>query len=609
LAAVQRGGSALTTLARASSRSVVQRRNVALSDALALAAAALAFVIALVTAGQHMPLGDNLRIVLFVAFDAVLVLYLTVALGVCQRHRALGTVLAAVIAVGVLTASCVKVLVLGESGFVADVLLLPDLLRVVAPLLAWFGIGTGVLLAVLYLGNLGVPRNRREALLLAPLAASILLAVAIWALPGVAASAASALPVKARGFPAFGHFYTAYGAFARDADWAHQMRALLGQDDAPIDQVPLGRASIPPFAPRNVHLVVVESLTDPAWYPAFGLEVPLPPTFERWRRDGSRALSPVFGNRSSNAEFELLCGLPSLVGPSEMVFRRVSAQPLPCLPRRLAAFGYRSISLVPSAAEIFNAGQAYAAIGFDQSLFDRDLDMSDLDGQFLSAEATLAQHWEGLAARIGAGPLLSYVFINSSHYPYERNERRRPAPIRDGRAPAIFVDYVNAIHHVSLAIERFVDRVASVDPEALIVILGDHAPPLGANLSGYREGGRIAPDEPFPLRKAALYEVPLLLLDRGELVPVGLLPTFQIPYLLLDRLSAGAYCRKNGCPWFGDWRYRPFRDMSIQVDARGVDERVCEPARPSKACEHTLRDARGWQVELLRVIGASAPAS
>ena len=556
-----------------------------------------------------MPLGDNLRIVLFVAFDAVLVLYLTVALGVCQRHRALGTVLAAVIAVGVLTASCVKVLVLGESGFVADVLLLPDLLRVVAPLLAWFGIGTGVLLAVLYLGNLGVPRNRREALLLAPLAASILLAVAIWALPGVAASAASALPVKARGFPAFGHFYTAYGAFVRDADWAHQMRALLGQDDAPIDQVPLGRASIPPFAPRNVHLVVVESLTDPAWYPAFGLEVPLPPTFERWRRDGSRALSPVFGNRSSNAEFELLCGLPSLVGPSEMVFRRVSAQPLPCLPRRLAAFGYRSISLVPSAAEIFNAGQAYAAIGFDQSLFDRDLDMSDLDGQFLSAEATLAQHWEGLAARIGAGPLLSYVFINSSHYPYERNERRRPAPIRDGRAPAIFVDYVNAIHHVSLAIERFVDRVALVDPEALIVILGDHAPPLGANLSGYREGGRIAPDEPFPLRKAALYEVPLLLLDRGELVPVGLLPTFQIPYLLLDRLSAGAYCRKNGCPWFGDWRYRPFRDMSIQVDARGVDERVCEPARPSKACEHTLRDARGWQVELLRVIGASAPAS
>jgi Sulfatase len=606
---VQLEGSVVTTLAHASGRSIGQGGKVAFDDALPLVSAALAFVVALVTAGQHMALGDNLRVVLFVAFDAVLVMYLTVALGVCQRHRELGTVLATVIAVGLLTASCVKVLVLGESGFLADALLLPDLLHVLPPMLAWLGIGAGVLLAILYLGNLSVPRSRREALLIAPLLALILLAVAILALPGVAAFAAGALPVKARGFPVFGHFYTAYGAFVRDADWAHQMRALLGQDDAPIDQVPLGRASIPPFAPRNIHLVVVESLTDPAWYPGFGLEIPLPPTFERWRRDGSRALSPVFGNRSSNAEFELLCGLPSMVGPSEMVFRRVSAKPLPCLPRRLAAFGYRSISLVPSAAEIFNAGQAYAAIGFDQSLFDRDLDMSDLDGQFLSADATLAQHWKRLAARIGAGPLLSYVFINSSHYPYARNERRRPAPIRDGRAPAIFVDYVNAIHHVSLAIERFVDRVASVDPDALIVILGDHAPPLGANLSGYREGGRIAPDEPFALRKAALYEVPLLLLDRGELVPVGRLPTFQIPYLLLDRLSAGAYCRKNGCPWSGDWRYRPFRDMSIRVEARGTDEEVCERARPSTACERTLREARGWQVELLRVIGATAPAS
>jgi hypothetical protein len=606
---VQLEGSAVTTLAHASGRSIGQGGKVAFDDALPLVSAALAFVVALVTAGQHMALGDNLRVVLFVAFDAVLVMYLTVALGVCQRHRTLGTVLATVIAVGLLTASCGKVLVLGESGFLADALLLPDLLHVLPPMLAWVGLGTGVLLAILYLGNLGVPRSRREALLIAPLLALILLAVAILALPGVAAFAAGALPVKARGFPVFGHFYTAYGAFVRDADWAHQMRALLGQDDAPIDQVPLGRASIPPFAPRNIHLVMVESLTDPAWYPAFGLEIPLPPTFERWRRDGSRALSPVFGNRSSNAEFELLCGLPSMVGPSEIIFRRVSAKPLPCLPRRLAAFGYRSISLVPSAAEIFNAGQAYAAIGFDQSLFDRDLDMSDLDGQFLSADATLAQHWKGLAARIGAGPLLSYVFINSSHYPYTRNERRRPAPIRDGRAPAIFVDYVNAIHHVSLAIERFVDRVASVDPEALVVIVGDHAPPLGANLSGYRDGGRIAPDEPFALRKAALYEVPLLLLDRGELVPVGRLPTFQIPYLLLDRLSAGAYCRKNGCPWSGNWRHRPFRDMSIRIGARGADEQVCEPARPTTACERTLREARGWQVELLRVIGATAPAS
>jgi hypothetical protein len=328
------------------------------ADALALVALALAFLMALATAGAHLSLGQNPQVLLFVALDAILVLYLTVALTVCQRYRELGALLALVIADGLLAASCVKTLVLGESGFFADLLLLPDLLHVVHPALSWLGIGAAGLVAFFYLGNLGLPRNRREAWLLGPLLAGILLVAAIWAFPAVAAAAARTIPVQARGFPTFGHFYTAYGSFVRDLDWTHHMRALQARGGAPIGQVPLGDAPIPAFTPRNIHLVVVESLTDPAWYPGFGLEVPLPPLFDRWRRNGSRALSPVFGNRSSNAEFELLCGVPSTVGPSEMVFWRLPAQPLPCLPRRLAAFGYRSFSFVPSAAEIFNAEQA-----------------------------------------------------------------------------------------------------------------------------------------------------------------------------------------------------------------------------------------------------------
>ena len=317
----------------------------------------------------------------------------------------------------------------------------------------------------------------------------------------------------------------------------------------------------------------------------------------------------MFGNRSSNAEFELLCGVPAIGGPSEVVFWRLAAAPLPCLPRRLAELGYASISLVPSAAEIFNAGEAYRAIGFDRSLFDRDLDMTDLDGQFLSAEATLEQHWSSIAPRLGAGPLLTYAFVNASHYPYARNEDRRPARFRNSGAPPIFIDYVNAVDHVGRALQRFVERLGAADPDALIVVLGDHAPPLGANLLGYRQGGRISADEPFPLRRAALYEVPLIVLDRGDLVPVGRLPTYQIPYLLLDRLSAGAYCRATACPWRADWRERPFRDLVIRVQADGAGERACVAGAPTSACARPLADARRWQLELLRMIEDAAPAS
>jgi hypothetical protein len=409
--------------------------------------------------------------------------------------------------------------------------------------------------------------------------------------------------VQARGFPTFGHFYTAYGGFLRDADWAHQMRAAATEQGVPAGQLPLGRAVIPALAPRNIHLVVVESLTDPAWYPGFDLDVPLPPLFERWRGVDTRALSPVFGNRSSNAEFELLCGVPSMVGPSEIVFWRLPARPLPCLTRRLTGLGYRSVSLVPSAAEIFNAGLAYDAIGFERSLFDRDLDMSDLDGQFLSAESTLAPHWQARAPLIGTGPLLSYVFVTASHYPYALDQRRRPAAVQAQHAPAIMVDYANVISYAARAIDRFVARLQAGDPNGLIVILGDHAPPLGSNFLGYRKGGRIAAGERAPLRQAALYEVPLLVLDRGELLPVGRLPTYQIPYLLLDRLTEGAFCHRNGCAWDGQWGLRPFRDLILSFETHGAAARACAPASATEPCKQALEVTRAWQRELARMIG------
>jgi hypothetical protein len=87
------------------------------------------------------------------------------------------------------------------------------------------------------------------------------------------------------------------------------------------------------------------------------------------------------------------------------------------------------------------------------------------------------------------------------------------------------------------------------------------------------------------------------------------LSTYQIPYLLLDRLSEGAYCRENGCPWTGDRRLRPFRDITLQLEARGTGERVCAASRPTGTCAKTLAVARGWQLELFRMIDEAEPAS
>jgi phosphoglycerol transferase MdoB-like AlkP superfamily enzyme len=405
-------------------------------DWLALVSAALALLLAGTTALAHVSLRQNPEIALYVAFDATVVLYLTVALTMLQRQRALGALLALVIANGALGASCAKTAILGEPGLFADVLLVPDLLRVTDPVLAWAAVAVAAVLAVAFVANLAPPRSAREIALLVPLLGAVLFMVGVSLAPGLAHATVEATPVKGRAFPILGHFYTAYTNLVRDADWTHTVEELRADPGLETPITALREVDLTSIAPRNLHIVVLESFTDPAWYPRFGLEdVPLPPLFERWRQaPRSTALSPVFGNRSSNAEFEILCGVPAAVSPSDVIFWRLPARALPCLPNLLGARGYRNTALHPSPPRTFNMSVAYPALGFDDPAFITDLDSSDRDGYFLSARATLDQHWARIEPLLdGDRPVFSYVFIMR---PISHTSGMRSAVRPSGTPPA-----------------------------------------------------------------------------------------------------------------------------------------------------------------------------
>jgi phosphoglycerol transferase MdoB-like AlkP superfamily enzyme len=591
----------------ASEPSATPKAGQGMEDWLALVSAGLALLLAGLTALAHVSLLQNPQIAAYVAFDATIVLYLTVALTMLQRRRALGALLALVIANGALGASCAKTMILGEPGLFADLLLIPDLLRVSDPLLAWAAVALAAALGLAFEVNLAPPRSAREVAVLVPLLGAVLFMVGVSLAPGLAHATVGATPVQGRAFPVFGHFYTAYTHLVRDADWAHTVEELRADASLEPPIATLPEIDLRSIAPRNLHIVVLESFTDPAWYPRFGLEhVRLPPLFERWRKaPRSTALSPVFGNRSSNAEFEILCGVPAAAGPSDVIFWRLPVRELPCLPNLLRERGYRATALHPSPPRTFNLSEAYPALGFDDSAFATDLDMSDRDGQFLSAEATFAQHWARVKPLIdGDRPVLSYAFVNASHFPYERNEERRPDRWHPARASQQVSDYLNAIHYLAVATDEFVNRLIEHDPQSLIVVVGDHAPALGANFEGQREGGLIPAEEPDPFGRATLYEVPLILLDRGDLVPLGRLPTYLIPYAILDRILPD----NVDDAWDGPWRLRPFRDRAILVERDGPGERMCAVQEPTADCRTPARQAQAWQVDLFDLIDATRPS-
>jgi hypothetical protein len=206
----------------------------------------------------------------------------------------------------------------------------------------------------------------------------------------------------------------------------------------------------------------------------------------------------------------------------------------------------------------------------------------------------------------GPQPFLSYVFVNAGHFPYERNAERRPDQVEVSPEDPVVEAYVNAAHYNAVAVEGYVSKLLLRDPAALVVVLGDHQPLLGPDFGGHRLGGRLpSEDDVPPLHRASMYETPLLVLDGGTPVPVGRLPAYLLPEVVLDILSAGTHCRTDACQSDAGWRLRPFRDHAIEVEARGPGERMCALPRDEADphCAGMAARALSWQLALFRLAG------
>ncbi len=292
---------------------------------------------------------------------------------------------------------------------------------------------------------------------------------------------------------------------------------------------------------RNVHMIVLESFWDPMALKAAGLSAdPLDPAFRKlWKATGNaRALSPVFGGYTANAEFEALCGFP--VQTDAVFFEGRLRRDAPCLPRHLGEAGYRSFASHPNAAPFWNRINAYRRVGFEHYWSDRHFVLDDMNGEFLSDASLFRQVLERVGPELGgAQPVFNYVLTYFGHLDYPLNSAR-PEVIKAKTDNALVQAYANTVYYKSRELMGFLEQLRKRDPDAIIVLFGDHLPSLGWNHGGYAESGLLAPnrsafaDEMF----RTLVATPLVVIDgrRGPL-KTGDLPIYALPALILDLLG------------------------------------------------------------------------
>jgi phosphoglycerol transferase MdoB-like AlkP superfamily enzyme len=372
-----------------------------------------------------------------------------------------------------------------------------------------------------------------------------------------------------------------------DIDQAHESADHL------LDSIPEESAKkTQTFAPRNVHLVLLESFWDPNRLKKAGYNKnPLAPEFRKlWKSANySMAMPPVFGGYTANSEFEVLCGFP--VTKDNVKFERQLLNSAPCLPHILADLGYRTVASHPNVPVFWNRVNAYRYIGFQTYWSISDFVQDDMNREFMADSTLYRQVIEKISPMLEKKePMLDYIVTYFGHWNYPLSISR-PSKITSKSAVEEVVKYANTTYYKSLELMGFIKDMQKRDPDSIIIVFGDHLPFLGENFAGYVDSGVLASSrsEFTPDMFKFYVSTPMIIID-GKKGPLkfGSLPLYQVPKLILELLHHGDRTILDYTHALPDMRIRPLPGLHFDVLKNGKIE-VCKQPPYNENCQKSAQ--------------------
>jgi hypothetical protein len=244
-------------------------------------------------------------------------------------------------------------------------------------------------------------------------------------------------------------------------------------------------AGPPPRRAGGVNLILypVESFVDPN---DLGLRYSADP-IPNFRALGAahtagHVIVPEDFGGSANTEFELLTGMSTGFLPERgLAYRQYLRHPIPSLPRTLHDAGYGSVVIQAGPRYFFDRERAYKLLGFDRAVWQREVP---------GVETTPRGNWPTdhamvraiIEASRGPRPFFIFAFPASSHSPYNfgtyRNSRLRVLDSASLDPTGEVKEYINRVREADSAIGTLIEYFSRRPDSTIIVLLGDHLPPL-----------------------------------------------------------------------------------------------------------------------------------
>lgn len=252
--------------------------------------------------------------------------------------------------------------------------------------------------------------------------------------------------------------------------------------------------------PDNVIVLLIESFQDVRDLP-WKTHASVTPTYYKMEKSGfsGRLISPVFGGKSINAEFELLTGFTHIFTPQgSMPYKDFVNKKIPSIAWQLKEKKYTTNVIQVVKMLGYGYKTIYENLGFDNkySLHKHIPGISlDPTKRFGSSEAIARQILDILERQDKS---FVFAFPNSSHAPwklsdYPDNSINLTNQNIDKDEAEEIIAYYNALNHIDLLFSLLYQWAENSDEKTLILVIGDHQPALKARhlIKGGAEKNKI----------------------------------------------------------------------------------------------------------------------
>lgn len=247
-------------------------------------------------------------------------------------------------------------------------------------------------------------------------------------------------------------------------------------DRIPVKPLPAGTTH---RGKPDVIVVMSESFWDPTRLPNVKLSPDPMPTVREMQ--AGNVFSPEFGGMTANVEFEALTGFSNAFLPyGSIPYQQYIRNPIPSLATFFRSEGYVSRAIHPFQGWFWNRTAVYNAFGFDGFRSEENLPAMQKRGIFASDESLTKEIIRQADAM--EDPFFFFTVTLQGHGPYEPNRYAKNTIKVEGNLPEgdrqVLATYAQGIKEADDSLKVLMDWAKKRDRETIIVLFGDHLPPL-----------------------------------------------------------------------------------------------------------------------------------